>query len=267
MDPKARLAAIQCFLLDMDGTVYLGRQVFPGARRFFEQLSRTGRRHLFLTNNSSRTSAEYVDKLAALDLPGGEGAVYTSGDATIEYFVQHGLGRRIYLLGTTSLCQQFEREGFTLTAEQPDAVLLAFDKELTYERVRVACRLIRDGVPYFATHPDFTCPVEEGYIPDAGAMAEMIAAATDGARPQVIGKPERHIIDGALARAGVGPEAAAFVGDRLMTDIAAGVRAGILSILVLSGETTREMLRDAQWQPDLVYPDIGALAEDLDERS
>ena len=259
-----RLKEVRCFLLDMDGTVYLGRTPFPGARRFFDTLTARGIKHMFLTNNSSRSAKEYERKLASMGLPAAPGSVYTSGDATIEHLKKSRIGPKIYLLGTASLKRRFEEEGFVITDRGPSAVVLGFDMELTYERVRTACRLITSGVRYIATHPDLVCPVEDGFIPDAGSIAEMIAAATGGKRPLVIGKPEPGLILGALDRLGVSSAQAAMVGDRLYTDMEAGRKAGVLTVLVLSGETDRSMLEESREPPDLVFDDIGSLADALD---
>ncbi|NOZ85100.1 MAG: HAD-IIA family hydrolase [Deltaproteobacteria bacterium] len=269
-----RLSNVRCFLLDMDGTVNLGNRPLNGASKFFATLSQKGISHIFLTNNSSRTAAEYERKLSSMGLPAGPGSVYTSGDATIEYLKRNNIGPKLFVLGTRSLRKRFEDEGFVMNDTTPSAVILGFDMELTYDRVRTACRLISSGVRYIATHPDLVCPVEEGFIPDAGSIAEMIAAGTNGKRPVIIGKPEPGIITAALDRIGINPEQAAVVGDRLYTDIAAGKRANVLSILVLSGETTLDMLSpDEKNQPqsiikseypDLVFNDIGELADALD---
>lgn len=254
-----KLTDIRCFLLDMDGTFYLGDRLLPGALDFMRYLGQSGRDYLFLTNNSSRTAVFYAAKLTGMGWPAQPGDVLTAGEATARWIVRQKSAARVYLLGTPDLEAEFAAHGLTLTAEAPDYVVLGFDKTLTYEKLATACRLIRGGVPFVATHPDFNCPTEDGFIPDCGAMIELIAAST-GVRPLVIGKPQREIVETVLAKKNCPPAATAIVGDRLYTDIATGKNAGITSILVLSGETKAADLGGASVAPDFVFADLGTLA-------
>ena len=253
-----RLAAIQCFLLDMDGTFYLGDQLLPGAMEFIELLRQRAIRFLFLTNNSSRSRTEYVQKLArfGLDLP--EDQVFTSGEATTIYLSRQQPGARVYLVGTPSLEQEFERRGFVLTDTSPDVAVLGFDTTLTYAKLQTLCDLVRDGLPYIATHPDINCPTETGFMPDIGAMIELVASST-GRRPDVIiGKPHEPIVEALVEKTGLPADAIAMVGDRLYTDIALGTH-GLTTVLVLSGESSPEDLAKSEFKPDYVMQDLAEL--------
>jgi HAD superfamily hydrolase (TIGR01457 family) len=252
------LRDLRCFLLDMDGTFYLGERILPGSLDFMRYLEFSGRDHLFLTNNSSRSAVFYAEKLTAMGWPAEPRDILTSGEAAARHLAGLGPARRVCLLGTPDLEAEFAAHGFTLTADAPDYVVLGFDKTLTYEKLATACTLIRGGVPFVATHPDINCPTEDGFIPDCGAMIELIAAST-GVRPLIIGKPHRAIIDAVLAKTNHPPDATAIVGDRLYTDIATGKNAGITSILVLSGETKAADLGGASVAPDYIFADLGTL--------
>ncbi len=256
------LSDIRLFLLDMDGTVYLGNRLLPGSLDFLRYLSQTGRDHLFLTNNSSRNANYYAEKLTRLGWPAKPDEVLTSGEATALYLGGIKPAARIFLLGTPDLEQEFLAHGFVLTGEQPDYVVLGFDMTLTYEKLVLACDLIRTGVPFIATHPDFNCPTETGYIPDCGAMIALITAST-GVKPQIIGKPNRQIIDAMFRKKPVARTQVAMVGDRLYTDIVMGHNAGVASILVLSGEARREDIISAPAKPDYVFEGLGTLYEEL----
>ncbi len=254
-----RLTDIRCFLLDMDGTFYLGDRLLPGSLDFMRYLGSSGRDYLFLTNNSSRSAVYYAEKLTAMGWPSAPGDILTSGEAAARWLVRQKSGARVFLLGTPDLEAEFAAHGLILTADAPDYVVLGFDKTLTYDKLATACRLIRGGVPFVATHPDLNCPTEDGFIPDCGAIIEAIVAAT-GVRPHIIGKPQPEIINAVFAKKNIPPAAAAIVGDRLYTDIATGKNAGIASILVLSGETKAADLAAATVAPDFVFADLGTLA-------
>jgi len=261
-DPLQRLQQTRCFLLDMDGTFYLGRRLLPGALDFLRLLERLQVDFLFLTNNSSRSKLEYAEKMAGLGCPVGPEKIFTSGEATAIYLHQRKPGARIYLVGTPALEAEFTRAGFILTGDQPDYAVLGFDTTLTYEKISKLCDLLVAGVPYIATHPDVNCPTETGFIPDIGAMIEMIAAST-GRRPDVIiGKPNQPIVDAVAQKLALDPAQICMVGDRLYTDIALG-QAGLLTVLVLSGETKIKDLATSPFQPDLVMADLAELTSVL----
>lgn len=255
------LHAVQGFLLDLDGTIYMGEQLIEGAHAFFDTLRAQGKPWLFLTNNSSKDAAQYVAKLTRLGLPTPASQILTSGDATASYLAGLRPGARVYVVGTPALEAEFASRGFTLTSAAPDYAVLGFDTTLTYAKLWQLCDFVRAGVPYIATHPDFNCPTETGFMPDIGAMIECVAAST-GRRPDlVVGKPNRMIAEQAAARLGLPLASLCMVGDRLYTDIALGAAAGMAAVLVLSGETKAEEVAAAPHAPTAVFADVGALAE------
>jgi len=258
MSLQNSLANIRLFLLDMDGTVYLGNQLLPGSLEFLHYLADTGRDHLFLTNNSSRNAGHYAQKMTKLGWTAEPEEILTSGEATALYLGGIKPGARICLLGTPDLEAEFAAHGFVLTDEFPDYVVLGFDMTLNYAKLVRACDLIRGGVQFIATHPDLNCPTETGYIPDCGAMTALITAST-GVSPKVIGKPNREIIDAMFRKKPVERSQVAMVGDRLYTDIVMGHNAGVKTILVLSGEAKESDITAAEIKPEHVFAGLGAL--------
>ena len=257
-----KLQNIRMFLLDMDGTFYLGNQIFDCSYTFVKKVEETGREFMFLTNNSSKDRFAYQEKLRRMGFEVAPQRIFTSGEATIIYLNQHFPGKRVYLVGTDSLTREFERAGVQLVEEEPDLAVLGFDTGLTYQKLWKLCDYVRAGIPYIATHPDFNCPIETGFMPDIGATIAFVEAST-GVLPKVIGKPHKEIVDAVLDKVGLPREQIAMVGDRLYTDIAMGANGGITSILVLSGETTREDVEKSDVQPDYIFEDLGDLAGHL----
>jgi 4-nitrophenyl phosphatase/NagD protein len=256
------LKDIKCFALDMDGTVYLGNKILPGVLEFLSYLRTTGRDFLFLTNNSSKDATFYANKLGRLGIDCSESNILTSGEATALYLKNTKNCKNIYLLGTPALEEEFRRHGFIITADNPEYVVLGFDTTLTYEKLVIACDLIRHNTPYIATHPDFNCPTETGYIPDCGAMAALIKAST-GCSPQVVGKPNKEIVEALLNIKSYPLEEMAMVGDRLYTDIATGCNAGMVSVLVLSGESKISDVEQSVFKPDYIFDNLGGLGQAL----
>ena len=247
------LSDVKCFVLDMDGTFYLGGQLIEGSLAFIEKVLATGRDFMFLTNNSSHNASFYVQKLAKMGLNISRERVLTSGEATCAKLQELYPGKRAFLLGNEFLAEEFREAGIAVDAERPDIVVIGFDTTLDYDKLWRVCDLVRDGLPYVATHPDFNCPTETGFMPDIGAIMAFIEAST-GRRPDlIVGKPHTGIVEAALRRTGLTTGELAMVGDRLYTDIETGVRSGMLSILVMSGETTPEMLEASATKPDLVF--------------
>ena len=256
---------IRSFLLDMDGTINLGQKLLPGAKEFIDYLQSSGREFLFLTNNSSKDADHYVKKMCRLGISCSTDNVLTSGDATVNYLQSIKPGARIFLMGTPELEQAFTAGGFFLTDQAPDFVVLGFDMTLTYAKLVKGCDFIRQGVCYIATHPDFNCPVENGYIPDTGAMIELIKAST-GKVPKIIGKPNKEIIESAFRKLHLSDTAGiAIVGDRVYTDIKTGGNAGIDSILVLSGESEEEDLKRCGVNASFVFNGVGDIYRELKE--
>jgi len=251
----AQLNLIRCFLFDMDGTVYLGDRLLPGARDLLAYLEASSLPFYFITNNSSRSRGDYAAKLRRLGLPYGEEHIFTSGEATALYLQKQKPGARLFVVGTPSLEKEFASFGFELVSEAPDYAVLGFDTTLTYQKLWKLCDFVREGRPYIATHPDINCPTETGYMPDIGAMIALIEAST-GRRPDiVIGKPYAPLVEAVTAKTGVPAPQLAMTGDRLYTDIALGA-AGITTILVLSGETQREDLPASPHKPDFIFRDL-----------
>ena len=254
------LKKVQCFLFDMDGTIYLGDKLLPGAQDFLKDLDEKGVPYYFLTNNSSRSRADYVEKLGRLGLKTPAEKIFSSGEATAIYLKKRGGGKRIFLVGTPSLEKEFIGHGFQLVQDNPDYAVLGFDTTLTYEKLRRLCDFATEGIPYIATHPDINCPTETGFIPDIGAMMALVETST-GRKPDVIvGKPHPPIVEAIVEKTGYSVDQLAMVGDRLYTDIAMGVT-GITTILVLSGETKEGDIESAKHQPDYVVKDISELRE------
>lgn len=255
-----RLAQTRCFLLDMDGTTFLGERLLPGAQRLVQVLAEQGRRHLFLTNNSSQRARHYAEKLTRLGLPSSTGQILTSGEAAALYLQTWRPGARLYVVGTPSLEEEFRAHGFEVGGENPTACVLGFDTTLTYNKLWRLCDLVRAGLPYIATHSDANCPVEEGFMPDAGAMIAFVQTATGRPPDAVLGKPNPGLARSAALKMGVAVEELAVVGDRLYTDIALGKAAGIPSILVLCGETRRSDLAGSPFHPDFIFENLDELA-------
>lgn len=258
-----RFGQIGTFLLDLDGTVYLGGTLLPGSPKFIRALNRLGKRFIFVTNNSSRHGRAYARKITDMGIHVSDDAVFTSGDATVHYLKKHGFAPRVRVFGTPELETQFAVAGFDIESPNPAAVVLGFDLVLTYERLRDLCAWVRRGIPFIATHPDLNCPTPEGPIPDCGAIIAAVTAST-GVEPTVIGKPHAAMVEALCARYDLNPNSVAMVGDRLYTDVAMGRAAGILSILVLSGETAIGDLDGSPHVPDIIARELGDLADMLD---
>ena len=249
------------FLFDLDGTLYLGDTLFPGAKELLAHIRARGGQYRFLTNNSSRSVTAYVEKLARLGVAAEAGDFLTSVDALISYLTD----RWYYVCGTESMKSQLRAAGLPLAATRDDAnaLLMGFDTELTFQKLEDACILLGQNVPYIATNPDWVCPTSYGFVPDCGSVCEMLYRAT-GRRPVVIGKPEPLMPRLAMLESGVSAQETLLIGDRIYTDIASGANALIDTLLVLSGETKEEDLPKARPQPSFVLPDVAALLRILE---
>ena len=255
------LKNIKLFLLDMDGTFYLGDKLIDGSLDFIRRVRETGRDFLFLTNNSSHNAAFYVEKLERMGLSIDRSRVMTSGEATCEKLNELFPGKRAFVLGNEFLQEEFREAGIPIDQENPEIVVIGFDTTLDYRKMQAVCDFVRAGLPYIATHPDFNCPTEAGFMPDIGAIMAFIEAST-GRRPDlVVGKPNTGIVEAVLRRTGLKVEELAMVGDRLYTDIETGLRSGMTSILVMSGETTEEMLAASDTTPDLKFGKLADMIE------
>lgn len=247
------LRDVKCFLLDMDGTFYLGNQLIDGSLSFIDKVVSSGRDFMFLTNNSSHNANFYVQKLAKMGLNIDRSKVMTSGEATCEKINELYPGKRAFVLGNEFLVEEMKEAGVVVDNENPEIVVIGYDTTLDYRKMTAVCDFVRAGLPYIATHPDFNCPTETGFAPDIGAIMAFIEASAFRRPELIVGKPHAGIVRAALARTGRRAGEMAMVGDRLYTDIETGIRNGMLSILVMSGETTEEMRLASETKPDLVF--------------
>ncbi len=240
-DREAELDGKLLWLLDMDGTIYMENRIFDGTLAFLSEIRARGGRYVFITNNSSKSVRDYVTKVQAMGIPAGEEDFFTAAQAAVLLLQSKYPGARVYCQGTSSLVEELRRAGIDvrLKVEPVDVVLTGFDLELTSEKLRKTCQILTEqkNVAYYATNPDLVCPVSFGYVPDCGSMSIMIQNAT-GREPVFIGKPEPTMIRIVMERFGYSPMQTVVVGDRVYTDIAAGVNAGVTTIGVLSGEAT-----------------------------
>ena len=256
MDKKS-LAQKKLWILDMDGTVYLGNQLFPETLPFLQRIRESGATYLFFTNNASRAKDTYVTRLNGMGIPAGPENILTSAETTIAFLKQHRPGKSVYVVGTPDLIRSFEDAGIRVEEDAP-IVVASFDTTLTYDKLEKACRYIREGAEFISTQPDFNCPVEGGFIPDSGAICALITAST-GKLPRYFGKPYEDTLQIIEEFSGVAREDMVVVGDRLYTDIALGAKHGVASVLVLSGETTLEDLEGSDVQPSVIVQNVGEL--------
>lgn len=273
-----RLSKIKRLALDMDGTIYLGSTLFPFTLDFLQSMKDAGIGYSFLTNNPTRSVAAYIRKLASMGIKVDEECMYTTSLAAIDYIKAHyPSAKRLFMLGTPSMVSQFEKEGFESCSDDPDDVpdvlVVAFDPTLEYNRLCRAAWWASQGIPYIATNPDKVCPTDQRTIlVDCGSICRCIEHAS-GRRPDVVlGKPDPNVLYGIMDKFGLKAEEVAMVGDRIYTDTATAHNAGAFGVLVLSGETTmdtvREVIEDAEsnpspefYPPDLIVRDVKELGE------
>ena len=275
---KEKLSKIRHLALDMDGTIYMGSTLFPFTKKFLSDMKESGISYSFLTNNPSKSVADYLKKLEGLGIEANEDNMYTTSLAAIDYIKSHfPEAKRLFLLGTPSMITQFEKAGYISCADDPDDVpdvlVVAFDMSLEYSRLCRASWWASQGIPYVATNPDRVCPTDQRTVlVDCGSMCKCIENAT-GRQPDVcVGKPDPNMLRGVFERYGYKPEEVAMVGDRIYTDTATAHNAGAFGVLVLSGETTLEVAEkvaeDARnnpapefFPPDLIVRDVKELGE------
>jgi 4-nitrophenyl phosphatase len=262
-----KLALTRCFLLDMDGTFYLGDQILEGSLYFIDVLKAQGRDFIFLTNNSSKNRQEYVAKITRLGLPIPESKMFTSGEATALYLKARRPDARLFVVGTPGLEAEFRAHGFDLDDHHPDIAVLGFDTTLTYNKLWRLCDLVRAGIPYIATHGDLNCPTPTGFMPDIGAIIAFVNTSTGRMPDEIIGKPNPTIVEMLAQKLNLPIQSLTMVGDRLYTDIALGGTTGVTTVLVLSGETRLEDLQGSPYQPDYIFASLGALANWLEEQA
>lgn len=268
---KEILDKTELFVLDMDGTFYLENDILDGALDFLEAVKRAGKRYIFFTNNSSTSAELYIEKLARMNCNITRDMIMTSGDVMTSYLNTNYPGKKVYLLGTKPLEDSFKAAGINLfnlensdalanMDQRPDIVVVGFDKTLTFEKLSNACTYIREGALFLATHLDINCPMKGGFIPDCGAICKAIELST-GKEPRFVGKPFKETVDMVVASTGVPRERIAFVGDRIYTDVATGVKNGAMGVLVLTGETHREDIGKFDFDPDVVFESIKEMGQ------
>ena len=255
MNKTETIQNMKLYLFDMDGTLYLGSRLYDFTIELLQEIRRTGGKYLFITNNSSKSVADYVKKLAGFGIAATRDDFMTSSQATAYYLHKHHEGQRLYVCGTESLKEELRSEGFTVTQniDEVDCIVMGFDTELTFQKLHDVSYLLltRPELPYIATNPDLVCPTEFGSVPDCGSVCGMIFNAT-GKKPVVIGKPSSLMPELAMDKLGVAKEQTCVVGDRIYTDVKSGLNAGCVGILVMSGETTYEILAQSPDKPHLV---------------
>ena len=248
----------------MDGTIYLDNELFDGTLDFLQYVKSIGGRYIFLTNNSSKGVDTYIEKLQTMGISSVAEDFLTSTDATILYLKEKGY-KKIYVFGTQSFFNQLKKAGLPVTREREegiDCLCLSNDTELTFQKLEDACILLRDNIAYIATNPDWVCPTWYGFVPDCGSFADILYNATKK-RPKFIGKPEPDMAYLAIEATGFTKEETVLLGDRLYTDIACGVNAGISTVFLLSGEGTIEDLENSNTKPEFVFENIRKVYEDL----
>ena len=269
--PNDALAKIRHLVFDMDGTIYHGKTLFAYTKEAFDIFERCGISYTYLTNNSSSSTKDYLVKLQHLGLNGNEENTYTSSLATLDYLRKmFPHARSLYLFGTDSLKTEFIESGYRVIGEndeeEPELVVIAFDTSMTYNRLCKAAWWVKQGKPYIATHPDAVCPTDlPTVLVDCGAFCDCIASATGRKPDRVLGKPDRSMIDGIMEKHGLAPHEIGMVGDRLYTDIEMARVAGVVGVLVLSGEATLDDLKRSHLDPEIVVDNILTLAQNIEQ--
>ncbi len=256
MDRK-RITECRLFLLDMDGTIYLGNDLFDGTQEFLNHVKSIGGRYMFMTNNSSKSVDKYIQKLACMGICATKEDFVTSVHVTIKYLNEKNY-KKIYAFGTEAYKEQLKEGGLPITdklEDDIDCLCIGFDTELTFKKLEDACILLGRGVDYIATNTDWVCPTEFGFVPDCGSISKMLCEAT-GRMPEFMGKPKPDMAYLSMELTGFKKDETMVIGDRIYTDITCGVNAGVRTALVLSGETTRDDLEKSQVKPDFVFKNI-----------
>lgn len=258
---KELLKNVKLFLFDMDGTLYLGDRLYDFTNELLSAINKSGGRYMFMTNNSSKSVEAYIEKLDRLGIKAEKRDFITSSQATAYYLKCNHPCAKLYVCGTQSLKDELTGEGFEITEnlDEVECIVMGFDTELTFKKLHdVSFMLCTRDLPYIATNPDYVCPTEFGSVPDCGSVCDMIYNAT-GKRPVVIGKPEALMPMLAMEKTGCKKENTAVIGDRIYTDIKSGINAGTVTVLVMSGETTQQILDESPDKPDIVLNDAGEI--------
>lgn len=250
-----KISELEGFLIDLDGTLYRGKEVIAGAPEFISTIRKKGKKLLILSNNSSMSCKSYQNKLRLLGIHINLEEIITSTIASIDYLKKNYPDSKVYPVGTSDFVSELQSEGIQITDTNADVVLLGFDTSLTYEKIKRATHMIRQGAHFLATHGDIFCPTDDGFIPDIGTFIPLFEKAT-GISPKVIGKPNHEMVESAIDRLNKKPERIGIIGDRLYTDIKMAKIYGFIGILVLSGETVMNDILTSEVRPDYIFPSI-----------
>jgi len=252
------LDGIEAIFLDLDGTIYLGGEPIEGALDFLERLDQRGIRRFFLSNNSSKSVSQYLERLTSMGIPANEQDILLSTHDLLSWLKKEGV-TETYLVGTEGMREMLEEDGIRTRSRSPQYVVLGYDTEINYEKLSTASIHLHSGVPMVASHPDIVCPSPDGGLPDTGAYIDLFEATT-GVRPiHICGKPNPGMILHKIEELGLQPDNCAMVGDRLYTDIEMAERSGVHGILVLSGEATMSDASVASQKPSLVVDSVASL--------
>ena len=260
----SNLKDLKLFLLDMDGTIYLDDDLFDGTLDLLEHIKEIGGRYIFMTNNSSKSVDKYIEKLEKLGIKSTAEDFLTSTNATVLYLKKKNY-KMIYAFGTESFKEQLKDADLPITevlSDDIDCLCMGFDTELTFKKLEDACILLNRGVDYIATNPDWVCPTWYGFVPDCGSVSQMLYNATKR-NPKFIGKPQPEMALLAIEKTGFKKEETVVIGDRLYTDIACGVNAGVHTIFVLSGEGTMADVEESDTKPEFVRRNVREIYEEI----
>lgn len=263
MNERKMVKETEIFLLDMDGTVYFDETPIGDMKNTLSKMRDAGKKLVFFTNNSSKSTAEYEEKLKRIGLYDERDLIYTSGMATAEYIRENYPDKNVYLVGTEPLKSSFSQYGINLVEENPDICVLAYDTTLTFEKLKKINKYIVEGALYIATHPDNVCPSKDVFPPDVGSFIALLEVSS-GKKPDIIcGKPFCVMGDCIKKRLGANADEICMVGDRLHTDIRFAINNGFHSLLVMSGETTKEILQSSSDVPECVMDSLNDITEYL----
>lgn len=236
------------YLIDLDGTMYRGSERIEAASDFVKRLIESGIPYLFVTNNSSRTPVQVAEKLRAFDIPVTEQQVFTTSQATANYIYEKKQDATVYIIGEEGLRTAIAEKGLNEAGENAEFVVMGIDREISYEKLAVACLAVRNGATLISTNGDIAIPTERGLLPGNGSLTSVVSVSTQ-TKPIFIGKPESIIMEQALKVLGTAKEETLMVGDYYDTDIMAGINAGMDTLLVHTGVTTRELLEGYEVKP------------------
>ena len=265
------LSEKKLFLFDIDGTIAVGNTLYDGSAELLSYIEQIGGKACYITNNSTKSNADYVEKFkTCFGLQTTEDQFVTSGYMTIRFLKEQFAHEKIFVLGTDSFLTELQKNGLHVTVKPEKdiaCVLVGYDSELTYEKLIAVCEVLSTmDVPYYATNPDLCCPIDFGFIPDCGAICQMIASST-GKSPVFLGKPSKKVCDLCMERFGFSPEETIVIGDRLYTDIACGINAGVETCVVYTGEATPDEVADSEYRPTYAFDNIRQFYEALQTAS